>query len=78
MYGLATCVSVIVNRGNINMVAAIVCLLAAVFCGFGPQLVDARSWGLLFLWEISYNKWAAEALCKFSIMTNPLIFRQSY
>jgi hypothetical protein len=62
VYGLACFVSMIVRRENSSLLAVVVCLFASVFNGFGPTLTNARSWGISFIWEISYGRWATEAL----------------
>ncbi|KAI8816706.1 uncharacterized protein EV422DRAFT_275965 [Fimicolochytrium jonesii] len=62
VYGLAAIVSMIVDRKNANLMAVVTCLFAAIFCGFGPSLKEARSWHIVFIWDISYNRWGAEAL----------------
>ncbi len=63
VYGLAAVVSMLAHQSNANLIASIVCLFTAVFCGFGPNLVSASSWGIMFLFELSFNKWAVEAFC---------------
>ena len=62
VYGLSSLISMIVRRENSSLLAVVICLFAAVFNGFGPSLVDARQWGISFIWEISYNRWATEAV----------------
>ena len=47
---------------RMHQLAVFVCLFTAVFCGFGPTLAKAREWGVMFIWELSYNKWATEAI----------------
>ncbi|KAJ3211226.1 hypothetical protein HDU67_004669 [Dinochytrium kinnereticum] len=61
IYGLSCIVSMIVRRENAPLLAVVFGLFAAVFCGFGPSLRQAKQWKILWLWELSYNKWAAEA-----------------
>ncbi|KAJ3047500.1 hypothetical protein HK097_011489 [Rhizophlyctis rosea] len=61
VYGLAAIVSMLVRRENANLLAVVVCLFASVFCGYGPTLGQAKNWGVLFIWEMSFNKWGAEA-----------------
>ncbi|TPX55433.1 hypothetical protein PhCBS80983_g05319 [Powellomyces hirtus] len=62
VYGMAALVSMITSRQNANLMAVIVCLFASIFCGFGPSIKDAKSWGIIFIWQLSYNRWAAEVL----------------
>ncbi|KAJ3347192.1 hypothetical protein HDU83_002312 [Entophlyctis luteolus] len=61
VYGLSCVVSLIVRRENASILAVLVCLVFAVFCGYGPSLNDAKNNGYLFLYELSFNKWASEA-----------------
>ncbi|KAJ3217335.1 hypothetical protein HDU67_008137 [Dinochytrium kinnereticum] len=61
VYGMACVISVIVRRENASLLAVVIGLFAAVFCGYGPSLVQAKSWGILWFYELSFNKWAAEA-----------------
>ncbi|KAJ3117487.1 hypothetical protein HDU96_006581 [Phlyctochytrium bullatum] len=61
IYGLACIVSMVVRRENAPLLAVVSGLFAAVFCGFGPNLNQAAQWKLLWLWELSFNKWACEA-----------------
>jgi len=62
VYGLAAVVSMFVKRENASLLAVVACLFAGVFNGFGPNLQNARSWGLLWFWDISYGRWLSEAL----------------
>ncbi|KAL2918456.1 hypothetical protein HK105_201857 [Polyrhizophydium stewartii] len=62
VYGAAAIVSMLVRRENAGLLSVVVNLFAAVFCGYGPTLLDAKSWGIIFIWELSFNKWGAEAL----------------
>ncbi|KAJ3085836.1 hypothetical protein HK102_013788 [Quaeritorhiza haematococci] len=61
-YGLSAIVSMIVARENASLLSVVFCLFAAVFCGYGPDLLEANEWGLIFIWEMSFNKWGTEAL----------------
>ncbi|KAI9102428.1 hypothetical protein DFS34DRAFT_390951 [Phlyctochytrium arcticum] len=67
VYGLAAIVSQVVKRENANLLALIIALFAAVFCGYGPSLRQAKNWHIIFIWEMSFNKWAAEALYSESV-----------
>ncbi|KAJ3127909.1 hypothetical protein HK098_005550 [Nowakowskiella sp. JEL0407] len=62
VYGLSSVVSMLVARANGPLLAVVFSLFASVFCGYGPTLSQAKDWNLLFLWEISFNKWGAEIL----------------
>jgi hypothetical protein len=70
VYGMAVCVSLVVRRENAPLLAVIFGLFTAVFCGYGPSLVNAKDWGILFIWETSFNKWAAESQCLFSLIAS--------
>ncbi|KAJ3115525.1 hypothetical protein HDU96_000472 [Phlyctochytrium bullatum] len=61
VYGMSCIVSLVVRRENASLLAVVVGLFAAVFCGYGPNLVQAEKWKLLWVFELSFNKWAAEA-----------------
>ncbi|TPX35033.1 hypothetical protein SmJEL517_g02426 [Synchytrium microbalum] len=61
-YGLAAVISLLVRREDGALVSVIVGLIAAVFCGYGPSINEANSWGLGFVWDLSFNRWGAEAL----------------
>lgn len=62
VYGLASIVSTLTRRENASLLAVVVCLFSAVFCGFGPTLKSARGWGVEILWNIAYPRWFTEAL----------------
>ncbi|KAJ3273175.1 hypothetical protein HDV01_004690 [Terramyces sp. JEL0728] len=61
VYGLSIFVSTIVKRENATLLAVVVALFCAVFCGYGPTITQAKSWGLYFLWAIQFNMWGCEA-----------------
>ncbi|KAJ1546610.1 hypothetical protein HK405_006988 [Cladochytrium tenue] len=61
VYGLAAIVSMLVRRENAALLAVVACLFAAVICGYGPTITNARQWKVSFVWDISFNRWAAEA-----------------
>ena len=52
----------LVRRENASLLAVVVCLFAGVFSGFGPSLTNAREWGIIFIWYLSYGTWGSEAL----------------
>ena len=61
VYGLAYVVAMFVRRENASLFAVVTTIFAAVFCGNGPTLRDARKWGIGWIIEMSYDRWAAEA-----------------
>ncbi|KAL2916645.1 hypothetical protein HK105_203757 [Polyrhizophydium stewartii] len=67
VYGAAAIVSMVVRRENAGLLSVVANLFAGVFCGYGPTLADAKNWNLLFIWELSFNKWGAEAMFSDSI-----------
>ncbi|KAI8896888.1 hypothetical protein BC833DRAFT_553259 [Globomyces pollinis-pini] len=61
VYGVASVVSMIVSRENSTLLAVVISLFAAIFCGYGPTLHDARKWNMYWLWAIQFNMWGCEA-----------------
>ncbi|KAJ3347992.1 hypothetical protein HDU83_001647 [Entophlyctis luteolus] len=51
----------VVRRENASLLAVVISLFASIFCGYGPSLNQAQKSGYLFIFEMSFNKWAAEA-----------------
>lgn len=62
VYGLSSIVSMIVIHTNANLLAVVFCMFIAVFCGYGPNLNQARAWNLMWVWDLSYNRWSTEAV----------------
>eukprot|EP01119_Soliformovum_irregulare_P019516 TRINITY_DN6197_c1_g1_i1.p1 TRINITY_DN6197_c1_g1~~TRINITY_DN6197_c1_g1_i1.p1 ORF type:complete len:781 (+),score=218.38 TRINITY_DN6197_c1_g1_i1:3-2345(+) len=62
VYALASFVSLCVKREDASLLAVVICLIVAVLNGFGPSIKSADSWGIGFLWQMSYGRWATEAL----------------
>lgn len=61
VYGLAAMVSMIVKRENAALLAVIVSLIAGCMCGYGPSLAQMNDWGLGWVLDLSFARWAAEA-----------------
>ncbi|KAI8838265.1 hypothetical protein BJ741DRAFT_601981 [Chytriomyces cf. hyalinus JEL632] len=61
VYGLAMVISMVVRREDSALLAVVVCLFAAVFCGYGPTIKAGRNMGIEFIYAMSYNRWATEA-----------------
>ncbi|KAJ3175908.1 hypothetical protein HK101_010565 [Irineochytrium annulatum] len=59
VYGMAAVVSMLVRRENASLLAVVVGLFSAVFCGFG--LVVSASPLVYLLFDTGGNRWAAEA-----------------
>lgn len=72
VYGVSAIISLIVRRENASLVAVIVSMVIAILNGYGPKMKNAHSWGIEFLWEMSYNKWASEAACMFLMVVSNL------
>ncbi|KAI9337955.1 hypothetical protein BDR26DRAFT_863348 [Obelidium mucronatum] len=68
VYGISCIVSMVVKRENASLLAVVISLFASIFCGYGPSLNQAKQSGYLFLFELSFNKWAAEASYAASIL----------
>ncbi|KAJ3095668.1 hypothetical protein HDU97_006617 [Phlyctochytrium planicorne] len=58
--GVAVIVSMIVRRENASLLAVIIGLFSAVFCGFGPSLREATEKHYAIVYNIGTNRWAAE------------------
>jgi len=61
VYGLASVTSMLVERENSALLGVIVGLIAACMCGFGPNLNQGLKWGIRWVQDISYARWANEA-----------------
>ncbi|KAJ3134674.1 hypothetical protein HK100_003437 [Physocladia obscura] len=68
VYGISCVVSMVVRRENASLLAVVISLFASIFCGYGPSLSQAKKSGYLFIFELSFNKWAAEANYASSIL----------
>lgn len=60
-YGLSFVVAMVVKRENASMVAVCMMIVTSVLCGFGPTINDMNKWGLGWILDISFARWAAEA-----------------
>ncbi|RKO90120.1 P-loop containing nucleoside triphosphate hydrolase protein [Blyttiomyces helicus] len=61
VYGMSAAISTLVLRENAALLSVVIAMFAAVFCGYGPSITDAKNGGFLFVLQMSFNKWAAEA-----------------
>ncbi|ORY42612.1 hypothetical protein BCR33DRAFT_851654 [Rhizoclosmatium globosum] len=68
VYGMSCIISMTVRRENAPLLAVVQCFFAAVFCGYGPSIWQAKSWGIAWMMELSFNKWAAEAMYASSVV----------
>jgi len=62
VYGMSTCVAMLVRRENAALLATVVALFASATAGYGITLKKVRSLGIYFLWTTQFNMWGAEAL----------------
>ncbi|RKO93382.1 hypothetical protein BDK51DRAFT_26400, partial [Blyttiomyces helicus] len=61
VYGMAAVISTLVRRENAALLAVVIGMFAAVFCGYGPTVAQAKSSGFFFILAVSFNMWASEA-----------------
>ena len=61
VYGVCCSVSMIVRRENATLLAVVLALFSAIFCGYGITISDAKKWNLYWLWSLQFNMWASEA-----------------
>ncbi|KAL3428475.1 hypothetical protein PVAG01_01984 [Phlyctema vagabunda] len=61
IYGLASCVSMVVRREDGPLVAVMVSLIVTVLSGMSPTLTDVRRWRLIWIWRSTPGTWMAEA-----------------
>lgn len=67
--GLSYLVSMINRRENAALTGVVMALLYSICCGFGPSLNKVDSWHMTWFWDVSYPRWAAEAL--YSLFVKP-------
>ncbi|RYP70979.1 hypothetical protein DL771_005074 [Monosporascus sp. 5C6A] len=60
VYGLASCVSMVVRREDAPLLSTMVALIVGILCGAAPTLSNVRSWGMEWLWRASPGVWLAE------------------
>ncbi|KAK4235565.1 putative white-brown complex protein 30 [Achaetomium macrosporum] len=72
VYGLASCVSMVVRREAAPLVATMVSLIVGILSGAAPSLSSVKSWyvHLEWLWRASPGVWLAEFY--FGQLVNPL------
>jgi hypothetical protein len=51
----------LVKRENASMVAVCITIISAVLSGNGPNINDMNKWGIGWMLDMSYSRWAAEA-----------------
>lgn len=60
IYGLASCVSMVVRREDGPLLAVMASLIVGVLNGMSPSIKKVRSWNLVWLWRASPGTWLAE------------------
>jgi hypothetical protein len=61
VYGLSYVVAMMVKRENAALIAVCITIVMGVLGGGGPTLRDAERWGIRWLLDMSFDRWAAEA-----------------
>lgn len=78
VYGLSSFVSLLVRRENASLLAVIVTLFVGIFNGFGPNVKSMTESGWLWLLQMSYSRWATEALYSEELMPYKPIYLIEY
>ena len=60
VYGLATLMSMLVDRANAALLGTIASLIVASLCGYGPNLKQGKEWGISIFQDLSYSRWVNE------------------
>lgn len=60
IYGLASCVSMIVRREDAPLLATMISLIVGILSGSAPPLSSAIRWHMEWLWRASPGTWLAE------------------
>lgn len=61
VYGMAAALSMVVRRESAALLAVIASLVASVLSGYAPTLKQFGDWGLGWLPDLAYARWANEA-----------------
>lgn len=69
VYGLSSCVSMLLPREDAPLLAVVSSLFAAVLSGYGPTMNNWYDWHLGWFLEMCYSRWTTEAL--FTSMVTP-------
>lgn len=72
IYGLASCVAMVVKRENGPLLAVLASLIIGVLGGVAPPLSTVKSWQMEWFWRLSPGVWFTEAY--FSQNTLPLAY----
>ncbi|KAI1410760.1 hypothetical protein F5Y13DRAFT_167326 [Hypoxylon sp. FL1857] len=60
IYGLASCVSMIVRREDAPLFATMISLIVGILSGAAPPLSSVKDWHMEWLWRASPGTWLAE------------------
>ncbi|KAH7160760.1 hypothetical protein EDB81DRAFT_839237 [Dactylonectria macrodidyma] len=60
IYGLASCVSMVVRREDAPLFATMISLIVGILSGAAPPLAQVKKWHLEWLWRASPGVWLAE------------------
>ncbi|KAI1204985.1 uncharacterized protein F4807DRAFT_296809 [Annulohypoxylon truncatum] len=60
IYGLASCVSMVVRREDAPLIATMISLIVGILCGAAPPLASVIGWHMEWLWRASPATWLAE------------------
>ncbi|KAI5866109.1 hypothetical protein GGS23DRAFT_369953 [Durotheca rogersii] len=70
IYGLASCVSMLVRREDAPLLATMISLIVGILSGAAPPLSSVQGWHVEWLWRASPGTWLAELY--FGQMVEPL------
>ncbi|KAI9142394.1 P-loop containing nucleoside triphosphate hydrolase protein [Paraphysoderma sedebokerense] len=62
IYGMGSLISMLTRRENASLVAVVMGLVFAAFCGYAVTLVVAERSGIRWLLDLSFTRWGTEAL----------------
>jgi ABC-type multidrug transport system ATPase subunit len=60
IYGLASCVSMVVRREDAPLFSTMIALITGILCGSAPPLSRVKVWHMEWLWRASPGTWLAE------------------
>lgn len=72
IYGLASCISMIVRREDAPLFATMISLIVGILSGAAPPLSTVQGWHLEWLWRASPGTWLAEIY--FGQMVSPFTY----
>ncbi|KAI5919668.1 hypothetical protein F4810DRAFT_478443 [Camillea tinctor] len=60
IYGLASCISMVVRREDAPLLATMISLIVGILSGAAPPLSKVKEWHMEWLWRASPGTWLAE------------------